>query len=105
MMTAPPLRVGQLATVDAEPILRRVTSVTRDRSLPSGWAVSLDGGEGCPTCGQSAAPLYHRDAGQLRPVVAVVRGRADAARVAAEADVSRRRGPATPGTPAPRRRR
>jgi predicted RNA-binding Zn-ribbon protein involved in translation (DUF1610 family) len=52
----PPFDVGDRVTSayhsGDEKIIRKITQITRDTSCGSGWRVSSDWGEPCPTCGR-----------------------------------------------------
>jgi hypothetical protein len=51
----PRFKVGDKVKTDyhwnQRDIVRRITSIVREKSFGSGYAASVDGGETCPTCG------------------------------------------------------
>jgi hypothetical protein len=73
-----PFRVGDLVMLPGSDVVRTVVAVVRDRTLPSGLALSLDGGSPCHACGRGVAPVFHIDSAHVQPVTVLARSRVDA---------------------------
>lgn len=61
MKEHPPFQVGDSVTSEFyrehSSLVRKITSVRRDKSCESGWSASADGGKICSECGRSENPI------------------------------------------------